>query len=451
MNIVGDSRNIVYDSKNKCERISDENEYKEWREYMIKKTSIGKGMYSKVYYGYNKNTKKEIALKKILFNSLQNKVKDRVITEINILQKLSHKHVIKLYDHKFDGEYILLIIEYCNGNSLKEWMKNTHSEEEICNVIRQILLGIHYLHENGIMHRDIKPENIMFSESEIKICDFGFSSIIKEQNELFNTMCGTPLYMSPEILFLQPYDIKSEIWSLGILLYSIIFKKHPFGNLENIEQYRHKIKEKYTITYDNGKGEYKDEFIFKTIPIIKDMLEYKSDLRPSLENIIERLDIGTIINRSGFIRSNNIILYESIEKDSNSIFDNDRIVSPFGSYNSPFLGPYNSPSSPFIKNPYNTPYRKLSDLEVGIYEKYENRIAELEVKINKLENTINSCDMDKSGSETVSTFELDEQYFKELYDNKEKSKSIFITKKNISNNSSDTLVGTIYNFITKSL
>ena len=134
-------------------------ETKEWREYTINISPIGKGMYSKVYYGVHRETGREIALKKIFFNQLQNKIKDRVITEINILQRLNHKNVIKLYDYKFDGEYILLIMEYCNGGDLKKWMRKSNNEEEIFKVLRQIICSIEYLHKNGVMNRYIKTEN----------------------------------------------------------------------------------------------------------------------------------------------------------------------------------------------------------------------------------------------------------------------------------------------------
>lgn len=73
--------------------------------------------------------------------------------------------------------------------------------DEIKNVIEQIVIGIEYMHNNHILHRDIKPQNILLHDNIIKICDFGFSTMIKENNQMFNTVCGTPLFMSPELLF----------------------------------------------------------------------------------------------------------------------------------------------------------------------------------------------------------------------------------------------------------
>ena len=107
--------------------------------------------------------------------------------------------------------------------------------------MNQILLGMKYLHDNNIMHRDIKLQNILLHDNIVKICDFGFSTTYKSTVEMFNTMCGTPLFMCPETLFLKPYSIKSEIWSLGILFYYIIYGYHPFYNLKDVNDYRLKI------------------------------------------------------------------------------------------------------------------------------------------------------------------------------------------------------------------
>lgn len=431
-------------------------EMKEWRDYMISVNSIGKGMYSKVYYGYNKNTNQEIALKKIFFDRLQNKVKDRVVTEINILQKLNHKNIIKLYDYKFDGDYILLIMEYCNGKNLKNFMDDLNDSENIesvnyvsnlninriNNIIKQIIQSVLYLHNNGIIHRDIKPENILIHNGEVKLCDFGFSRVVKDQLELFNTMCGTPLYMSPEILFLEPYSMKSDIWSLGILFYVLLFNKHPFGSLKNIEEYRSKIKEKVILQFNEEDLKYKDSFILKIVEIMKDMLSYSVENRPSIKDISDVLELSPYIG-------------PCITTNYNSISEYDiksNIVSPFGSYNSPLLGPANSPSSPIIINPNNS--RKSSSVDYNDYNEYKNRIVELEEKVNKLENIISNISNNSritKGLSEISTFNLTEDYFykednEEEKEYKNKSRPIDIKRP-----SSKSFVGSIYNFIAKSL
>ena len=257
----------------------------EWNNYIIEKKSIGRGSFSKVYYGYHKDTKVEIALKRILFTALQNSIKDKVISEINILQKMNHLHIIKLYEYKFDGDYILLVTEYCKDN-LEKWLRNPHTIHEKIDIMKQITNGIHYMHSNNILHRDIKPENILLHNGIIKICDFGFSTIIKENHQMMRTICGTPLFMSPEMLFMKPYTIKSEIWALGILFYMMIYRLHPFGILESLSEYRIKIKRQIIfIPIDDH------EYINKLIEM---MLSHETEIRPDIEKIIKILEKESI-------------------------------------------------------------------------------------------------------------------------------------------------------------
>jgi serine/threonine protein kinase len=258
-----------------------------WNNYIIKNGSIGKGSFSKVYYGYHKDTKLEIALKKILFTSLQSSIKDKVISEITILQKMNHVNIIKLYEYKFDGDYIFLVTEYCKDKDLDKWMKKDHTIEEIINMIEQITNGIYYMHTNHILHRDIKPENILLHNGIVKICDFGFSTIIKENRQMMQTICGTPLFMSPELLFMKAYTINSEIWALGILFYMIIYKIHPFGIPESLSDYRLKIKRHIVFIPIN-----EIDYIVKMIEM---MLSYEEDKRPTIDTICQIIKYKNIM------------------------------------------------------------------------------------------------------------------------------------------------------------
>jgi serine/threonine-protein kinase ULK/ATG1 len=215
----------------------------EWNQYIIYKGSIGKGSFSKVYRGFHKETHVDIALKKIMFSTLQNELKTKVISEIHIMLQMDHVNIIKLYDYKFEGDYLVLILEYCDSN-LDQFISKHHSVSETLGMITQITTGMEYLHQNHIIHRDIKPQNILLQGSTIKIADFGFSILIKESNQMLHTICGTPLFMSPELLSYSPYTMKCDIWSLGILFYMLLYKVHPFGKIYSIEMYREKINSK---------------------------------------------------------------------------------------------------------------------------------------------------------------------------------------------------------------
>lgn len=267
------------------------NDYFSWNSYYIHKRAIGEGSCSKVYYGVHKNKNQEVAIKKIAFDQLEDKLKVRAIKEISILQSINHPNIIKLYDYKFDRNKLLLITEYCNHGNLQDWIKKENKlPQEVLSVIKQILEGINYLHSNKIIHRDIKPQNILIQEPLIiKLCDFGFSQTFKEEINMFQTICGTPLFMSPEILKMQPYTIKSEIWSLGVLFYNIFFNSHPYGELESVNDYRSKLQTELTIP---------EILLFdielnQTIQqLIKNMLSLEPENRLSIQEIIYQIKLA---------------------------------------------------------------------------------------------------------------------------------------------------------------
>ena len=258
----------------------------EWQNYVIDKRFIGKGSYSKVYHGIHKETKVEIALKKILFSKLHDFVKDKIISEIHILQKLNHPHIIKLYEYKFTGDYLFLITEYCNGNDLQTWMKSEHSITDKIIIMNQISNGLEYIHSQHIMHRDIKLENVLIHNGIVKLCDFGFSIFMKE--DMCKTICGTPLFMSPELLFYKPYSYDSDIWSLGILFYILLFHVHPFGTLYNIDDYRRLIQNEIHIPTIQGYE--------SLIDLIKIMLSIQPEERPTIKHIF--LTLNKFVNQS---------------------------------------------------------------------------------------------------------------------------------------------------------
>ena len=185
---------------------------------------IGFGSFSTVFKGTNYNSNKEVAIKKI------NKIIDKrhFDNEIKLMKSLSHTNIIKLYDvvHKTKKE-VYLILEYCNEGDLSNYIEakiNIYDNK----YYYEILDALEYLYKKEILHRDIKPENILIHNNTIKITDFGFAKSF-EKNELITTFCGSPLYMAPEIILNREYNYSSDIWSLGVVLYELITKEHPYS------------------------------------------------------------------------------------------------------------------------------------------------------------------------------------------------------------------------------
>ena len=201
---------------------------KEIGDYIYHNDFIGKGSFSKVYIGYKKNNKgKKYAIKKI-YKKPDSKYIYYIEKEIEIMNKLDHKNIIKLYETINTDKYIFLILELCDCDLHSFMNKNDLNEDEIKFIIRQITDALKYIMDNNIVHRDLKPHNILINKDlTIKLCDFGFAKEFKD-TLMSNTVCGSPLYMAPEILQNHTYNLKSDIWSLGIIMYEMFMKDHPY-------------------------------------------------------------------------------------------------------------------------------------------------------------------------------------------------------------------------------
>lgn len=204
---------------------------------------IGYGSFSIIYKGYNvMNSKIPLAIKRIT------KIIDMKYfnNEVGLMKRVHHENILKLYDViKKDGT-IYLILEYCNNGDLSKYISsNVHTNDMI--YYNQIFKGLQYLSEHNILHRDMKPHNILIHNGIIKISDFGFAKSF-EKNELITTFCGSPLYMAPEIIKNREYNDKSDIWSLGVIIYELFAKKHPYYTDSRLSLWN-KIKDGITIDY----------------------------------------------------------------------------------------------------------------------------------------------------------------------------------------------------------
>ena len=240
--------NTTINNRNKDNKIS---------HYEIGKV-IGKGAYATVKICKNKITQEKFAMKiyekKILNDNIKKKC---ILREIEILKKLNHPNIVKLYDTIISDKNILLIQELVNGISLRDFYnKEIRNQRNISQnkfkiltlIFKQIFSAFDYIHKKNIFHRDIKLENILLTKNyEIKIIDFGFG-LYNPRNYLQKFFCGTPNYMAPEIIMKKEYDCqKADMWSLGILLYKLFCADFPFKGKDEKDLYRHIIKGKYKI------------------------------------------------------------------------------------------------------------------------------------------------------------------------------------------------------------
>ena len=170
------------------------------------------------------------AIKSIKTKKLSKKIIENLNSEIEILSNIDHPNIIKIYDIIRTENCIHLVLDYCDGGDLHNFIrKNGKIQENISKYFyTQISCGLYYLWKNNLIHRDLKPHNILLSTSgNIKITDFGFVKHLENQ-DMSSTLCGSPLYMAPEILKRQKYSSKIDLWSMGVILYEMITNTLPF-------------------------------------------------------------------------------------------------------------------------------------------------------------------------------------------------------------------------------
>ena len=198
---------------------------------------LGKGGYGKVFQVKNKNTNKLYACKKLSKLNIKNVKKFQ--NEIEVLMKMDHPNIVKLYEVFESDNSLYLIMEECYGGELFDRIlhrintNNMYTEREACLLMKQIIGAIEYCHNNGIAHRDLKPENLLYlkegseEDNPLKIADFGLSQSFNLK-KMLTSKVGTSYYVPPEILA-GNYTEKCDIWSAGIILYILLSGEPPFN------------------------------------------------------------------------------------------------------------------------------------------------------------------------------------------------------------------------------
>ncbi|CAD8059815.1 unnamed protein product [Paramecium sonneborni] len=219
---------------------------------------VGIGQFSHVYRGYHEKTKKPVAIKQIDKKKIKGIFEQMLRNEINILKLLNHQYILKMYAYYETANNYYIITEFCETDILQILkQKGSLSENMVINYVLQIGEALKYLNSKKIVHRDIKPSNILIYEGEVRLADFGFAVHQDKagiQDRQFQI--GSPLYMSPETLLKNEYNHKTDLWSLGVLFFEMIFGVVPFFSIEmddlirKLQQYQkdYKLMFKYPIS-----------------------------------------------------------------------------------------------------------------------------------------------------------------------------------------------------------
>ncbi|XP_011449472.3 serine/threonine-protein kinase unc-51 isoform X3 [Magallana gigas] len=241
-----------------------------------KKDLIGHGAFAVVFKGrHRKRPNHVVAIKSITKKNLA-KSQNLLSKEIKILKELSdlhHENVVALLDCKETTNHVYLVMEYCNGGDLADYLqaKGTLSEDTIASFLRQIAAAMQVMNGKGIVHRDLKPQNILLchdgkpntpsTEMRLKIADFGFARFLND-GVMAATLCGSPMYMAPEVIMSLQYCAKADLWSIGTIVFQCLTGKAPF-QAQTPQQLKH-FYEKH--------AELKPNIPKDTSPELKDLL-----------------------------------------------------------------------------------------------------------------------------------------------------------------------------------
>ncbi|ORD97040.1 CDC5 [Hepatospora eriocheir] len=245
---------------------------------------LGRGAYAQCFK-VTRSDQAYFALKVIrLANLKSSTVRDKLETEIQIQQSLDHPNIVKMYDSFRDNEHIFMVLELCGKGALDTLLNKykKFKEKTVSIFTQQVLKGLLYLHnQKNIIHRDLKLGNLFLDEKyNIKIGDFGLSAFIPEGMKR-KTLCGTPNYIAPEVLFDKKtgHSFEVDLWSLGVIIYTLLIGTPPFQKNTVEEIYKNIENNSYIFPNDHNLSS-------EAIDIIRKLLVLDPNERLSLEELL---------------------------------------------------------------------------------------------------------------------------------------------------------------------
>ena len=307
---------------------------------------LGEGSFSSVYKVKRREDGLIYALKKVKFLKLKEKEKLNALNEIRILSSINNQNVISYKEAFFDEKdsTLNIIMEYADKGDLFQLIseykkKKEHFEEnEIWDALIQLLNGLKALHELNILHRDLKSANVfLFSNGLAKLGDLNVSKVTRKG--LGYTQTGTPYYASPEVWKNQPYDNKSDVWSLGCVIYEMCKLIPPFQAKSMDELYKKIVRGFYPQIPSRYSDDLKE--------IIKLMIQTEVGARPSCD---ELLKMSIIIKKAEIINKNLIELNNNNIDNNKKLLSTIRIPSEFSNFSWNLPKPNYFPNENKIKN-----------------------------------------------------------------------------------------------------
>ncbi|KAF9987796.1 hypothetical protein BGZ75_010422 [Mortierella antarctica] len=237
--------------------------------YEVTDRVLGVGTFATVKEIKLKSTGQSFALKIILKKTLQGKG-SMLDTEIAVLSKVRHPNCVSLLEMFETEDAVYLVTDLAAGGELFDQLlkKGYYTEGDAARLVREILLGVEYLHNMGIVHRDLKPENLLFHDktenSRLMITDFGLSKVLTSGNDVLMTACGTPGYVAPEVLEEIGHGKPVDMWSVGVIAYTLLCGYTPFWGEDQPSLFENII---------SGQYQYEEEYWKDISPLAKSFID----------------------------------------------------------------------------------------------------------------------------------------------------------------------------------
>ncbi|XP_014645504.1 PREDICTED: serine/threonine-protein kinase Nek5 [Ceratotherium simum simum] len=257
--------------------------------------AIGEGAFGKAYLAKGKSDSKPCVIKEINFGKMPIQEKEASKKEVILLAKMKHPNIVTFFSSFQENNRLFIVMEYCDGGDLMKRITRQRgvlfSEDQILSWFVQISLGLKHIHDRKILHRDIKAQNIFLSKNGMvaKLGDFGIARVLNNSMELARTCVGTPYYLSPEICQNKPYNNKTDIWSLGCVLYELCTLRHPFEG-RNLHQLVLKICQAHFAPIS-------PRFSRDLRTLISQLFKVSPRDRPSINSILKRPFLENLISK----------------------------------------------------------------------------------------------------------------------------------------------------------
>lgn len=319
--------------RNSCYLSRSDSKNLETKGYKLLK-KLGEGAFAKVYLGEFKTTddkKVKLACKLIDVQKAQKKYKRKFIArEINVLMNCRHPYIIYVHSIYQRRDRYFVFMRYAERGDLYEFLlvHGALSEQLALLWARQIALAIEYLHTLEIAHRDIKCENILITENyNTKLADFGFvTSAVDNNTEILSeTFCGSVSYVAPEVIKGYPYYPKiADMWSFGVVIYTMLNKANPFDSTNLPTLYRDQMQRKW-----NFRSRVESELSSNVKELVKDLMEPEPSVRLTITEVLNSPWLQTFNPDEGMkdvMQQERIVLEEAKayrEKSKNNHREND--------------------------------------------------------------------------------------------------------------------------------